>query len=749
MLPLGKNDPDFVASYRLLGVLGGGGMGRVYLGQSRSGKRLAIKVLSEHFAEDPEYRERFAREVAAARLVSPLYTAAVVDSDKDASSPWLATTYIDGPSLEEWVGQHGKLTSETVLALALGLAEALASIHQAGLVHRDLKPSNIIIDINGPHIIDFGIALSGDATRITTSMLVGTPSYMAPERINGVDAGPAGDIFSLGATLFYAATGSPLIKDGTFYEQVIQVALGRFELTEVPVNCQPLITRCLSKDPQDRPTAAELVQILVGIGAIQPAHGWWAEREPLPTRTHFQRPPRHSRRRLLVAGGAFGLALLGGGAAAAWSYLKRGQPGASPLPSATPSGTTRPGRSSRVLWQVASHADHGPPPAPDSLSVRVVIDRGRRIIAASGRNVLATDVLGRPVWTKEMPTSSLQLWPWDDVLLVGNLNSLWLLNAETGAIGPELNVAKLEEPFAAQDNPDGMAVQLERVLVGPDRALLSVGTALLAIDRTGKVTWRMPRPMAANGRHTPIPVPLFATQTHLVTRETATTSRVGLRQMSSGKSIWRATDSPPGPPPGPGPGGRDEAWKASEGVIVGDYLVLRESSRVQVRLLSTGKLIWHVTSPTPVVTMKQVRNLVLLAADRLVAYGLADGKPIWEKQVRGARLAVTQAGDAIVVVNENGLSIRDTTGEPLWEEPFRAAVGDLMPDQIHVDSQTAYVTFRPRDEGPPGGPPPPPNGPPPEPRPSESPGGGPNAPIDAIAYQLGPDLASAEPSPTP
>src|SRR5690349_7137117 len=154
MKPLGSGDPAVVGSFRLLGVLGGGGMGRVYLGQSRTGRRLAIKMLSEQYAEDPEYRERFAREVSAAKLVSPLYTAAVVDADTQAKNPWLATTYIDGPSLEEWVTKHGALPPQKVLALAPGLAEALISIHSVGLVHRDLKPSNVIINPNGPHIID-------------------------------------------------------------------------------------------------------------------------------------------------------------------------------------------------------------------------------------------------------------------------------------------------------------------------------------------------------------------------------------------------------------------------------------------------------------------------------------------------------------------------------------------------------------------------------------------------------------------
>jgi hypothetical protein len=375
----------------------------------------------------------------------------------------------------------------------------------------------------------------------------------------------------------------------------------------------------------------------------------------------------------------------------------------------------------------------------------VVIDRGRRVIATSGMNVFATDVLGRHVWTVPMPTASLRLWQWGETLLVGSLTHLWLLNAEDGQLRSEIDIAALEAPHAARDNPDGMAVQIERVVVGPDRALLSLGPSLVAIGHDGKVSWRVARPVDSRGRRTAIPLPLFATQTHLVTRESGTTPRIALRQRSDGKVIWRATDQPPPQGPGPGgPGGRDEAWKASEGEIVGDYLILREASRLQVRRLSNSSSIWHVTSQTPVVAMERLGDLVLFSADRLIAYRLADGDVAWVQPVRGARLAVTQAGDAVVVANENGVSIRDARGEALWQEEFRAAIGDFMPDQVHVDRQAAYVTFRPRDEGPPGGP----GGPPGGPKPTESPGAGP-PPIDAIAYRLGPDQASAQPSPTP
>jgi outer membrane protein assembly factor BamB len=398
-----------------------------------------------------------------------------------------------------------------------------------------------------------------------------------------------------------------------------------------------------------------------------------------------------------------------------------------------------------VLWQVASRADQGRPPGPNSLAVRVVIDRGRRVIAASGMNVFATDVLGRPVWTVQMPAASLRLWQWGETLLVASLNQLWLLNAETGQRQAEIDITALEAPFAAQDNPDGMAVQLERILVGPDRAMLTLGPSLVAIDRAGKVSWRLPRPVDSRGRHTAIAVPLFATETHLVTRESGTTPRIALRQMGDGKVIWRATDSAPPQPLGPGGPGGDDAWKASEGAIVGQYLILRESSRLQVRMLATSKMVWHLTSQTPVVAMKRFGDLVLFSADRLFAYRLADGKLAWEKPVRGARLAVTRSGDAIVVANEDGVSIRDVSGEAVWQERFHAAIGSFMPDQVNVDGEAAYVTFRPRDEGPPGGPPGGPHG---GPKPTESPGAAP--PIDAIAYRLGPDqTATPQPSPTP
>ncbi len=187
-------------------------MGHVYLGQSHAGKRVAIKVIRSEFADDPEFRRRFTREIRVARGISALFTAPVVDADPDTDPPWFATSFIDGPSLATLVREQGPLALQAVLTLATGLAEALAAMHRGGLVHRDLKPANILLTDVGPHIFDFGIALPPDSTRLTAGDILGTPGYLAPERIEGDDGTPASDVFSHGACLVFASTGHGVVK---------------------------------------------------------------------------------------------------------------------------------------------------------------------------------------------------------------------------------------------------------------------------------------------------------------------------------------------------------------------------------------------------------------------------------------------------------------------------------------------------------------------------------------------------------
>lgn len=260
---LGRDDPRSVAGYRLLGRLGAGGMGRVYLALSPGGRQVAVKVVRPEFVDDPGFRERFAREVAAARSVSGVFTAPVLDADPAASPPWLVTGYVPGPSLTSAVQSYGPLPVDSCELLAAGLAEALAAIHRAGLIHRDLKPSNVLLASDGPRVIDFGIVRAVDAGALTRAgSLVGTPSYMSPEQIHGQDVGPAGDVFSLGAVVYFAATGHTPFGQDSLPAIFYRVANTDPDFDVVPPRLRPLVQACLAKDPSHRPTTAALLSEL-------------------------------------------------------------------------------------------------------------------------------------------------------------------------------------------------------------------------------------------------------------------------------------------------------------------------------------------------------------------------------------------------------------------------------------------------------------------------------------------------------
>ena len=272
---LQPDDPREIGPYQLLGQLGSGGMGQVFLGMSAGGRPIAVKVIRTELATDPEFRARFRREVAAAQKVSGLFTALVVDADLDSPMPWLATAYVAGPSLTEAVRGHGPLPASTVLALAAGLAESLSAIHAAGVVHGDLKPSNVLLAEDGPRVIDFGISQAAEASAATgTSLIIGSPGFMSPEQVLGTDISPASDIFSLGAVLTFAATGQGPFGSGSHAALMYRLVNSPAQLGSVPGELRGLIGNCLAKHPSDRPTAREL---LVQVGAIQPAPGWLAE----------------------------------------------------------------------------------------------------------------------------------------------------------------------------------------------------------------------------------------------------------------------------------------------------------------------------------------------------------------------------------------------------------------------------------------------------------------------------------------
>jgi hypothetical protein len=244
-------------------------MGQVFLGRSPGGRLVAVKVIRAELAGDPGFRARFAREVVAARKVSGVFTAAVVDADPAAPLPWLVTSFVTGLSLADAVGEHGALPVASVLALAAGLAEGLGAIHAAGVVHRDLKPSNVLLAADGPRVIDFGISRAVDAPQLTrTGMVIGSPAFMSPEQVEGGAVGPASDVFSLGAVLVFAATGQGPFGPGAPTALMYRVVHGTPRLDQLPGPVRPLAERCLAKDPGQRPTAA---QFLAELTATHPS----------------------------------------------------------------------------------------------------------------------------------------------------------------------------------------------------------------------------------------------------------------------------------------------------------------------------------------------------------------------------------------------------------------------------------------------------------------------------------------------
>ncbi|WLW53006.1 serine/threonine-protein kinase [Streptomyces sp. YU58] len=277
MQPLGVDEPTVVGPYRLLGRLGSGGMGRVYLGRSTGGRTVAVKIVHPHFALDEEFRARFRREVEAARRVGGAWTAPVLDADPEAPVPWVATGYAAGPSLSAAVAEHGPLPVPTVRVLAAGLAEALAAVHDLGLVHRDVKPSNVLLTLDGPLLIDFGIARATDGTASLTStgVSIGSPGYMSPEQILGKGVTGTADVFSYGAVLAYAATGEPPFRGDSSAALLYKVVHEQPELGALEGELREVVEQCLSKDPAARPTPSALAARLAPEGAAPLVAGGW------------------------------------------------------------------------------------------------------------------------------------------------------------------------------------------------------------------------------------------------------------------------------------------------------------------------------------------------------------------------------------------------------------------------------------------------------------------------------------------
>ncbi|MFF3917666.1 PQQ-binding-like beta-propeller repeat protein [Streptomyces sp. NPDC001852] len=598
----------------MIGRLGAGGMGRVYLARSGGGRTVAVKVVRADLAEDGEFRRRFRHEVEVARAVSGPYTAPVVDADTEGPLPWLATTYVLGPSLEDVIAQHGPLPETSVWALAGGLAEALRGIHGAGLVHRDLKPSNILLTADGPRVIDFGIARAIDGERLTsTGVVVGSPGFMSPEQAMGKAVGPEGDVFSLGVVLAYSASGQMPFGMGAAASLLYQVVHEQPDVSGVPEALRALVAACLVKDPAQRPTPEQIVDGVARLGFSVVAGAWLPAQVASTIAQHAARildldtPPEGSspvpaaagpsytptqvvppsgglvgtgsaggtptRRRFLAGAAVVGaLGVAGGGAA--YALIPGGKP--TPKPSPTGSGTPAP-RRTRFPGGVAP-----------ALWAYTGGDPRNSLVAVSGNTVILPQV--PPVG-----------------LAVGTGRRTWSSSAT----------------FA---HPTGLIPMLvtDSAFVALDRK-----SHVIQVDpATGKPTWQWPKP--------------------------SNLASIATFVAADDKAIYAFGSGSPttdGPDPGPGKrrtvllsidiGTRRERWRVpldgkkpvslSSGTVSGDHLVYTDDATkaLHVRDTADGRLAWSEPVEEGGYLPAVDNGTVFTNAQHIVAYGLATGRKKW------------------------------------------------------------------------------------------------------------------------
>ncbi|WP_405679089.1 PQQ-binding-like beta-propeller repeat protein [Streptomyces sp. NBC_00868] len=564
--------PEYAGQYRLESVLGSGGMGVVHLATSASGLRLAVKVVHAQHAVDPEFRARFRQEVTAARRVSGAFTAPVVDADPDAERPWMATLFIDAPTLAEQVREQA-LGALELARLGAGLAEALRDIHRAGVVHRDLKPSNVLMASDGVRVIDFGISRPADSDlRTETGKLIGTPPFMAPEQFQRPrEVGPAADVFAMGAVLVHAATGRGPFDSDSHYLVAYQVVHSEPDLTGVPVALAPVIAQCLAKDPADRPTPDALLHELRAAAyptgeetrafIPQPRRPLVPEAKPAVEedthrRVRVEEPARPTnRRRRWRAAAALGTGLLlTGGAAGGYLHFKEdpGQavrtsaaeptppgkplnPWATPLESqgrenlvvscSTAAGAvycSTPGLAAArlnpadgaVTWSVRATA-----PGADSQSP---LSAGGLVLTAApgGRTVQAFDPgTGTQRWQKPLPGGGRIMQAGGAVMVTGGDGKATALDAATGATRWTKQIGGVGSLWlAGPDGPDGC------FLYAATPADDGRSTQVSAVDcASGTVRWQQHTPGTAE------PVGVSHGALHLLRTDTGSRTRGVLR----------------------------------------------------------------------------------------------------------------------------------------------------------------------------------------------------------------------------
>ncbi|MFJ2578970.1 PQQ-binding-like beta-propeller repeat protein [Kitasatospora aureofaciens] len=475
-----------------MGRLGAGGMGAVYLGRSAGGRTVAVKVVRPELAEDGSFRARFRQEVAAARRVSGAFTAPVVDADPEAATPWMATSFVVGVPLQQTVSRHGPLPEGTVRTLAAGLAEALHEVHRAALIHRDLKPGNVLLALDGPHVIDFGISRAADGTGLTTTgAVIGSAPYMSPEQALGEPLTPASDVFSLGSTVAYAALGRHLFGEGAGAAVLFRVVNTEPDLSALPDGLRHLVAACLAKNPAHRPAPRQLVELVERIGRSETSGGWL--------------PPAVATDVIAVRGVLTALPE---------------PPPAPPVPPAPPGPPTPPAPWAPPLADASPHPLSPPqplPPEPRRPSRRaLLLGIGGGVLAAGGAATTiallrtngsdgtskgtgaapappvrpsAADVLeAKPAWTTTMPAACLQLLTAGGVTACIALGQIWGVD-DSGktkwTVNGSFAVGNLPRNYGAVDGGRFYAAGTATTTAGLMKAeLVSINPA------DGSVDWR-------------------------------------------------------------------------------------------------------------------------------------------------------------------------------------------------------------------------------------------------------------------
>ncbi|MFK4102857.1 PQQ-binding-like beta-propeller repeat protein [Streptomyces sp. NPDC019531] len=700
MQELRETDPRTIGPYEVLGRLGSGGMGEVYLAEARGGLRLAVKVVRAEHAEDRTFRARFRHEVRAAQTVggAGTYTARVVDADTEAARPWMASEFVAGPNLRDAVLDRGPLSADAVRLLAAALAEALAAIHAKGLVHRDLKPSNILLAPDGPRVIDFGIVRALEGTALTrTGVVVGSVGYLSPEQIrNGAQVVPSSDVFSLGAVLAYASGGKEPFGEGQDSVVLLRILTGDVDLSAVPKEQLALVEACLRDDPGARPTPAELVAA-VGhtAGSLREGlrEGWFSGGTPtvavggdarwvpehgsgerlsgveymapmtvtdVPAAAVAAPPPQPSRRRILAAwvGGA---GAMGAGGLGWW--LLRGT-------SASSASSTGPGRA--VQGPTGSTASGASATAEVGWKYEVEGLGGRRgpcaAVSPDGTRVYvggadgslhALDLDGRTVWRTALGAEAMS-----PLATVDGVYCL-LEDGQEGAsklcaLGPRGKV-RWTKAFAA--NSQFLVASGRLVLVSYGNGSDAGGVRAYAPD--GSVRWSTPtgaaptsEPLVSGGV---VYVGTFGDQVQALDAKT-------------GKRLWAT------------PAGLDTGRPAP----VGDTLIVGSGGERMLHGISrAGKRLWDSTNDkvygSRYFTCVAFGGLGVTASDyELVALDPVDGSTAWSFQFTDEGSQYSDpviSGDTAYVRRGSTLYGVNRKGKQVWQKRVEggASVGTHSP----------------------------------------------------------------------